>query len=88
MEYMGEDKEHLILFAKEILKTTHVDYFIFGHRHIMLDMQIAPKSRILILGEWISLFSYAVYDGENIWLEQFEPEEPNRENQRGISIAH
>jgi len=72
-EYLGEDKEYLVLFAKEHLKIApNINYFVFGHRHIMLDLKITPDSRIIILGDWISYFSYAVFDGENMRLEIFE----------------
>lgn len=71
--YMGEDKEHLVLFAKQqLLKTPEINYFIFGHRHIMLDLMIAHSSRVVILGDWIQFFSYGVFDGENFFLEVFE----------------
>ncbi len=72
-EYLGEENEHLVCFAKQ--KTTEIpdiDYFIFGHRHIMLDLPLNNRSRIVILGDWIRYFSYAVYDGEDIKLAQFE----------------
>lgn len=70
--YMGEDKEHLVRFAKETLKTNpDINYFIFGHRHILLDLPIAENSRVVILGDWITLFSYAVFDGENVQLKQY-----------------
>ena len=70
--YMGEDKEPLVLFTKDYLKThPNINYFIFGHRHIMLDLMLSRTSRILILGDWISDFSYAVFDGENLFMEQF-----------------
>lgn len=70
--YMGEDKEPLVLFAKDYLKThPTINYFMFGHRHIMLDLMLSRTSRMLILGDWISDFSYAVFDGENLFLEQF-----------------
>jgi len=71
--YLGEDKEYLVLFAKNQLKIApNINYFIFGHRHIMLDLKIATDSRVLILGDWITHFSYAVFDGENTTLEVFE----------------
>ena len=71
-EYMGEDKEYLVLYSKEYLKThPEVNYFIYGHRHIMLDLMLSQTSRTLILGDWITYFSYAVFDGENIFLEQY-----------------
>lgn len=71
--YLGEDKEHLVLFAKDQLKTSsNINFFVFGHRHIMLDLMISPTSRIAILGDWITFFSYAVFDGDNFSLEVFE----------------
>ena len=71
-EYMGEDKEPLVLFAKDYLKThPDINYFLFGHRRIMLDLMLSRSSRIMILGDWISEFSYAVFDGENMFMEQY-----------------
>ena len=71
-EYMGEDKEPLVLFSKEYLKThPDINFFIYGHRHIMLDLMLSRSSRLTILGDWIQEFSYAVFDGENFFLEQF-----------------
>ena len=70
--YMGEDKEFLFLYAKEYLKThADVNFFIFGHRHIELDLMLNRNSRVLILGDWISQFTYAVYDGEHLFLENY-----------------
>ncbi|HCO67949.1 MAG TPA: UDP-2,3-diacylglucosamine hydrolase [Dysgonomonas sp.] len=71
--YMGEEKEHLIQFAKDQLKLSPgINFFVFGHRHIMLDLMLSQSARIVILGDWITLFSYGVYDGENFFLEIFE----------------
>lgn len=76
LDFLGEDKEHLIIYAKETLKTiSDINFFIFGHRHIMLDMMLSASSRIIILGDWIRYFSYGVWDGENFTLEIFENEE-------------
>ncbi len=72
--YYGEDKEHLVLFSKEYIETHDVDYLVFGHRHIMLDLMLKNKSRVLIIGDWFENFSYAVFDGEEITLEQLEIE--------------
>lgn len=70
--YMGEDKEHLVLFAKDYVRTHQdIDYFLFGHRHIELDLMLSHKTRLMILGDWISQFTYAVYDGEHIFLEEY-----------------
>ncbi|GAB6012839.1 UDP-2,3-diacylglucosamine diphosphatase [Viscerimonas tarda] len=71
--YRGEDKEHLVQFAKKQLKLApNINYFVFGHRHIMLDLMIATGCRVIILGDWLNFFSYAVFDGQTMSLEVFE----------------
>ena len=70
--YLGEQREPLIRYSKEYLKEhPDVDYFIFGHRHIEIDFMLTKQSRLLVLGEWISLFTYAVFDGEHMFLENY-----------------
>ena len=72
-EYLGEDKEFLVQFAKEYSKThPDIDYFIFGHRHVMLDLMLSKTARVVYLGDWISHFSYAVLDNEGLRLEMYE----------------
>ena len=61
--YKGEDKEELVLFAKEQeQKGMHHDYYIFGHRHIELDLMLSRNSRIMILGDCWQQFTYAQMD--------------------------
>lgn len=61
--YKGEDKEELVLFAKEQEKqSAHRDYYIFGHRHIELDLQIPSGSRVIILGDCFKQWTYAKLD--------------------------
>lgn len=70
--YMGEQNEEQIVFAKEYLQThPDINYFLFGHRHIELDLMLSRTTRLLILGDWISLFSYAVFDGEHLFMENY-----------------
>ncbi len=70
--YMGEDKEYLVLFTKEYMKThSNIDYFLFGHRHIELTLTLNKKTQMMILGDWIWQFTYAVFDGEHMFLEQY-----------------
>ena len=71
-DYMGENQEHLVLYTKEYLKShPNINFFIYGHRHIELDLMLSATSRVLILGDWINFFSYAVFDGENLFLEEY-----------------
>lgn len=69
--FLGEEKERLIVYAKEILQKEHFDFFIFGHRHLPLDIKIADNSRYLNIGDWVKSFSYIVFDGEKLELKYF-----------------
>lgn len=70
--YLGEDNEHLVKFAKTYKGDQHIDYFIFGHRHIVLDLMIKKDSRVIILGDWLQHFSYAEVEDGFLALEYFE----------------
>lgn len=70
--YLGEDREYLVRYAKDYLRTHQdIDYFMFGHRHIELDLMLSRKTRLMILGDWIWQFTYAVFDGEHMFLETY-----------------
>jgi UDP-2,3-diacylglucosamine hydrolase len=69
--YLGDDKEWLMIFSREVLQKEHYDYFIFGHRHLPLDKQLNDRSRYINLGEWINHFTYAVFDGHELLLKKF-----------------
>jgi len=70
--FLGEHKEWLIVYAKEILEKEHFDYFIFGHRHYPVDCKLNDKSRYINLGDWIRNFTYAIFDGTNVELKKWE----------------
>lgn len=70
--FLGEEREWLVLYSKEVLAKEHFDFLIFGHRHLPLDITINGKSRYINLGEWINYFSYAEFDGNNVELKYFE----------------
>lgn len=74
-EYFELEQEHLVKTTKRYLELMpHIDYYLYGHRHIMLDLSLKNGKRMMILGDWISYNSYAVWDGEYLSLEQFEIE--------------
>jgi UDP-2,3-diacylglucosamine hydrolase len=70
-KFLGEDNEWLIVYCREQLKTSHFDYFIFGHRHLPIDFMLNDNSRYINLGDWIRYNSYAVFDGEKLELKYF-----------------
>jgi len=65
-------EEEQYLFAKSIEEKEHFDYFIFGHRHIVLNTPISENSRLIILGDWIRKFSYGVFDGKEFRMETMD----------------
>jgi UDP-2,3-diacylglucosamine hydrolase len=71
-KFLGEDKEWLIAYCREQLKTSYFDYFIFGHRHLPIDFMLNERSRYINLGDWIRYNSYAVFDGSQLELKYFE----------------
>ncbi len=64
--------ECMYKFAEKFLDKEWVDYFIFGHRHEMADLSIYGGSRFILLGDWITNYSYGVFDGENFELKKFK----------------
>ncbi len=70
--FLGEENEWLIVYSKEYLKTTKVDYFIFGHRHYPISLPLSETSSYINLGDWIRNFTYASFDGEKLALHQWD----------------
>ena len=71
LQFLGEENENLVLFAKKMNKTQPNTYYIFGHRHILLNLQLAKNSQMVILGDFIHKFSYAILDEKGLSLEVF-----------------
>jgi UDP-2,3-diacylglucosamine hydrolase len=71
-QFLGEENEWLIIYAKEILQKEQYDYFIFGHRHLPIDCKLAGNSRYINLGDWIRTFTYAVFDGNDLLMHKWE----------------
>lgn len=67
------EKERLFVYSKNLVENgLDVDYFIFGHRHILINKKINNKTTCIVLGDWLTHFSYAVFDGEKIELKHFK----------------
>jgi len=73
--FLGDDREWLITYSKGILQQKKVDYFIFGHRHLPIDFRLTTGSRYINLGDWISFFTYAVFDGMDVQLKTYDGDE-------------
>ena len=71
-EFLGDGKEWLVLYAKRKLQEKHYDYFIFGHRHLPLELKVSENSTYYNLGDWINHYTYGVFNGSSFELKSFE----------------
>ena len=72
-KFLGEESEWLAQYSKRKLESKHFDYFIFGHRHLPMEIKVGENSTYYNLGDWISHYTYGVFDGENFELKSFTP---------------
>lgn len=70
-KFLGED-EWLWQYAKEREVKEHHDYYLFGHRHLPLNLEVGETSKYINLGEWLTFNTYAVFEGNELKLKKFE----------------
>ena len=66
--FRGEEKEEIVRFCKSTLQKHHYDYFIFGHRHLPINLPLKDNSIYINTGDWITFDSYAIFDGKDMTL--------------------
>ncbi len=71
-KFLGEENEWLAQYCKRKLETQHYDYFVFGHRHLPINMDLQENSKYINLGDWVSHFTYGVFDGKKLELKKLE----------------
>ena len=69
--FLGENNEWLVQYAKRKLETKHYNYFVFGHRHLPMIIEVGENSKYINLGDWIGYFTYGVFDGSAFELKTF-----------------
>lgn len=72
---LSVESEWLYAYCKAEEAKHHHDYYVFGHRHLPMDVEVpsAQPSRYVNLGEWFGHCSYAVYDGTSLDLRYYNP---------------
>ena len=70
-KFLGEDNEWLVQYCKRKLAIKHYDYFIFGHRHLPLEIALSEKSKYVNTGDWIHYFTYAVFEDHQLILKKY-----------------
>ncbi|MBT8394060.1 MAG: UDP-2,3-diacylglucosamine diphosphatase [Flavobacteriaceae bacterium] len=71
IKFLGEEKEWLIQYSKRKLEEKHRDYFVFGHRHLPLEINLSDDSKYINLGDWIQYYTYGVFDGKKFELKTY-----------------
>ena len=72
LKFLGDHEEWLVKYSKRKLEDKHYDYFVFGHRHLPLKIEISPKSTYVNLGDWITHYTFGIFNGEKLFLKDFE----------------
>ena len=72
VKFLGEENEWLVLYAKRKLEKKHYNYFVFGHRHLPMTINVGENSTYINLGDWIGYFTYGEFDGVSFELKTFE----------------
>ena len=70
--YLGEENEWLIIYAKKKLETKHYNYLVFEHRHLPMKLTVGDNAEYVNLGDWISYFTYGVFDGDTFEIKKYE----------------
>ena len=72
IKFLGEENEWLVIYCKKKLTEKHFDFFIFGHRHLPLKIELTNNSKYINTGDWISYFTYGVFNGNILKLEVYK----------------
>jgi UDP-2,3-diacylglucosamine hydrolase len=70
--FLGADNEWLAVYSKRKLEEKHRDFFVFGHRHLPLEIQLNENSKYINLGDWIQYYTYGVFDDEKFELKTWD----------------
>ncbi|MAD30609.1 MAG: UDP-2,3-diacylglucosamine hydrolase [Flavobacteriaceae bacterium] len=60
-QFLGEENEWLALYCRKKLTEKHYDFFVFGHRHLPLEIELNTNSTYINLGDWIQYFTYGEF---------------------------
>ncbi|MEM8566999.1 MAG: UDP-2,3-diacylglucosamine diphosphatase [Bacteroidota bacterium] len=70
-EFKG-DEEFLLQYCRQQENREHHDFYVFGHRHLPLNIDISPNCKYINLGEWVNYCTYGRYNGSKFELLTFE----------------
>lgn len=66
------EKEWLVQFANEYIKSNATDYFVFGHRHFPFEHHLTDSAKLFYLGDWLKFNTYIKIDENGPKLLKYE----------------
>jgi len=66
------EEENLFHFCNDYPRKDEVDFFIFGHRHLALDVEVKNQGRYINLGEWMYEQTYLEISNFGVQMFQFK----------------
>lgn len=71
-KFLGKENEWLYTYCMEQEQEKSRDYYIFGHRHLPLELPINDRAIYYNLGEWINYNTYLTFDGTKVELNSWK----------------
>jgi UDP-2,3-diacylglucosamine hydrolase len=69
--FKSKEEEWLWKYCHSVEMKMHFDFYIFGHRHLPLELPVGKNSTYVNLGEWVSQFTFGEFNGEEFHLKAF-----------------
>jgi UDP-2,3-diacylglucosamine hydrolase len=69
--YLGDENEWLVQYCKKKLTEKDYNYFVFGHRHLPLEIKLDQNATYINLGDWIQYFTFGSFNGTDFNLTKF-----------------
>lgn len=71
--FSGKENEWLNTYCEEQLELKPVDHFVFGHRHLPLQITLSnEKSVYTNLGDWLQYKTFTYFDGNEMHMKSWE----------------
>jgi len=71
VKFLGKENEWLYLYAQRKYTQNPCDYFVFGHRHLPLEIPLNEQAIYFNLGDWVHYFTYGVMENGMFKLEKW-----------------
>tara|TARA_B100001939_G_scaffold23020_1_gene18731 strand:+ start:4505 stop:5269 length:765 start_codon:yes stop_codon:yes gene_type:complete len=72
IKFISKENEILYHFCKKKLNVKHYDFFVFGHRHLPLKIELGNNSYYFNTGDWINHYSFLHFKDDSLELKYFK----------------